>query len=235
MKVIVLRKTENPQQLVWASAHQCVSPDSLEFTKMPDEAMAGEFVVKHLLAGNRGHYSPLEAPAISFNVVGFPHSTMQQFRTHRIGIHFSVQSFRYTGQQIIDVAEGKRSVEDVFYFRPLGHYTDRNGKRYEYTEVNLENDKEVCRNAAHYYAMRVNQGFSEEHARDLIPFNIRQHWAMSCNVRSLMHLLDLRAPANAQLECNVLCDQLMNHFTEWTPAIAQWYLDNRWRKARLSP
>jgi thymidylate synthase (FAD) len=83
--------------------------------------------------------------------------------------------------------------------------------------------------------MRVNQGFSEEHARDLIPFNIRQHWVMSCNVRSLMHLLDLRAPANAQLECNVLCDQLMNHFTEWTPAIAQWYLDNRWRKARLSP
>lgn len=57
----------------------------------PDEKKAGELVVKHLLAGGRGHYGPIEHPQIVFNVGYFPHSLMQQIRTHRVGISFDVQ------------------------------------------------------------------------------------------------------------------------------------------------
>jgi thymidylate synthase (FAD) len=234
-RVEVIRRTEKPQQLIWLSAHQCVCEDAAIDDELPDEPDAGAYAIKHLLAGHRGHYSPLEAPQISFNVIDLPHSVMQQIRTHRIGLHFSVQSFRYTGQRIADVALGKRDVEDVFYLRPVGEYADRKGKRYEYTSTLREDDLQYCRDAASRYKRRINQGFSEEHARGLIPFDVRQHWVMSANVRSLMHMLDLRFKKDAQLEAQQLCEEIWPHFAAWVPQIAEWYKANRLGKARLSP
>jgi thymidylate synthase (FAD) len=65
---------------------------------------------------------------------------MQQVRTHRVGVSFDVQSFRYTGQRIVNVAEGKQDVEEVFYLRPVGNYTNRQGKRYFYSEEQRAED-----------------------------------------------------------------------------------------------
>lgn len=235
-RVDLLERTPNPQQLIWMSAHQCVSADAVaDEPNIPDEAAAGVSVIKHLLAGNRGHYSPLEAPQISFNVIGFPHSVMQQVRTHRIGVHFSVQSFRYTGDDILKAAEGQVDEEEVFYLRPLGHYTDREGKRYEYTEARRALDRLWLAHAAQHYQSCIEFGMSEEHARGMIPFDVRQNWVMSLNVRSFMHVLDLRWKADAQLECQQLCDLMWVLFQEWVPDIAEWYEVNRAKKARLSP
>ena len=144
-------------------------------------------------------------------------------------------SFRYTGNKIVEVAGGVKSVEEVFYMRPLGFYTDRNGKKYEYTETIRQEDLAWCLEGAKIYARRIAQGFSEEHARSLIPFDVRQHWVMSANVRSLMHLMDLRAKDDAQLECQHLCELIFPHFEAWVPSVAAWYQKNRWGKARLSP
>lgn len=52
---------------------------------------------------------------------------------------------------------------------------------------------------------------------------------------SLMHLLDLRWKKDAQLEAQKLCELLYLHFETWMPALAHWYLENRAKKARLSP
>ncbi len=144
-------------------------------------------------------------------------------------------SFRYTGSRILDVALGKTDVEDVFYLRPVGAYTDRQGKKYEYTEVLRQQDLDWCVKGCDRYKERIDQGFSEEHARGLIPFDVRQHWVLSANARSLMHLLDLRWKADAQLEAQKLCEAIWPHFQEWVPAIAEWYETNRLKKARLSP
>ena len=51
----------------------------------------------------------------------------------------------------------------------------------------------------------------------------------------LMHLLDLRWKKDAQLEAQKLCELLYCHFEAWMPAVAQWYQENRAKKARLSP
>ena len=144
-------------------------------------------------------------------------------------------SFRYTGKKILEAADGTKDVEEVFYLRPLGAYTDRQGKKYEYTEELRNEDLAWCLEGAKLYAKRISQGFSEEHARSLIAFDVRQHWVMSANVRSLMHLMDLRAKDDAQLECQQLCDLIFPHFEAWVPSIAAWYKKNRWGKARLSP
>ncbi len=144
-------------------------------------------------------------------------------------------SFRYTGQRILDVVDGKREVEEVFYLRPLGDYADRQGKKYEYTAEDRQQDLDWCLEASRRYKTRIDQGFAEEHARGLIPFDIRQHWVMSANVRSVMHLIDLRWKADAQLEAQKMCEEIWPHFAAWVPAIAAWYEDNRLKKARLAP
>ncbi|PZV00725.1 MAG: FAD-dependent thymidylate synthase [Leptolyngbya sp.] len=144
-------------------------------------------------------------------------------------------SFRYTGQRILDVVDGKREVEEVFYLRPLGFYSDRQGKKYEYTAEARQQDLDWCLEASRRYKIRIDQGFAEEHARGLIPFDIRQHWVMSANVRSVMHLLDLRWKADAQLEAQKMCEEIWPHFAAWVPAIAAWYEENRLKKARLAP
>jgi thymidylate synthase (FAD) len=235
--VDVIAATSNPQQLIWAAMHQDYSEhyvwDSHE--KWPDEQRSGELIVKHLLAGERGHYGPLEHPQITFNVGYFPHSMMQQVRTHRVGVSFDVQSFRYTGQRIINVAENKQDVEDVFYLRPVGNYTNRQGKRYFYSEEQRAEDLQWCLQACQHYKKRIEEGLSEEHARGIIPFDARQNFVLSCNLRSLMHLLDLRWKKDAQLEAQKLCELLFIHFEQWTPAVAQWYKENRAQKAKLSP
>ena len=423
--VQVIAQTPTPQRVIYAAMHQDYAEAFVwdELEKFPSEEKCGEIIVKQLLAGNRGHYGPLEHPQIVLNCGWFPHSTMQQIRTHRVGISFDVQclagdteitfapasehvktmkiadlydrwehgtpldrtrlqqwplrvlnedtgafvtshlrtvmcsgvqpvyrltlvdgktldcttnhqlltttgwqrmgealglvvdqtrhvlaitrrcevmcngiacpealvarttgdhhqppasqlwahpvavsrvdylglqmtydleveepwhnfvanglvvhnSFRYTGSRITDVVEGKRDVEEVFYLRPVGAYSDRQGKKYEYTEALRQQDVEWCLEACRRYADRIAQGFSEEHARGLIPFDVRQHWVMSANVRSLMHLLDLRWKADAQLEAQALCEAIWPHFAAWTPAIADWYADNRLKKARLAP
>ncbi|MBD1848930.1 FAD-dependent thymidylate synthase [Leptolyngbya sp. FACHB-711] len=235
--VEALSRTANAQQVIYAAMHQDYAEAFVweERDQFPDEVKAGELVVRNLLAGNRGHFGPLEHPQIVLNCGYFPHSTMQQIRTHRVGISFDVQSFRYTGARITDVVQGKRDVEEVFYLRPIGSYTDRQGKRYDYTEELRQEDLSWCLEGCKRYQQRMEQGFSEEHARGLIPFDVRQHWVMSANVRSLMHLLDLRWKADAQLEAQQLCELIWTQFQDWVPSIADWYESNRAKKARLAP
>jgi thymidylate synthase (FAD) len=233
-RVEVVAQMPIPQGIIYAALHQDYSEGFVADEPIPSEDKAGKALVANLLKGGRGHYGPLEHPQIVLNVGWFPHSTMQQIRTHRL-MSFDVQSFRYSGQRIVDVAEGNRTVDEVFYLRPTGHYTDRQGKRYEYTQAQRDEDIRWCMKASAIYRDRINAGFSEEHARGIIPFDVRQHWVMSANVRSLMHLLDLRWKADAQLECQQLCELIWPHFADWVPSIAQWYEENRKGKARLSP
>jgi len=252
-RVEVISRTPNPQQLIWLSAHQCVCEGPAIDDPCPPEDKAGEYVVKHLLAGNRGHYSPLEAPQISFNVIGLNHRTMQQITRHRIGVHFSVQSLRYTGDRFAALGEKfqdgyfnvlkpctwddetVQEVENLYYLRPVGKYTDRDTGAYEYTKADRDIDLSRCAQTAVWYFEGRQKNKSHEHCAGLLAMDVRQHWVMSANVRSLMHALDARTPSNAQLEAQWLCELIWPHFQEWAPSIASWYEKNRLGKARLAP
>jgi thymidylate synthase (FAD) len=215
--------------------HQDYSERFVYDEPAPPEDEAGVVTVKHLLAGERGHYGPLEHPSITLNIGWFPHSVMQQARTHRVGISFDVQSFRYTSQRIIDVTTGKMGIEEVFYLRPIQAYRDRQGKHYAYTEELRNIDLARAYDAAGHYAHQIRNGFSEEHARALLPFDTRQHFVVSFTLRSLLHFLDLRSKKDAQLEIQQLCDLIWPHLQSWTPQIADWYSSTRLHKARLAP
>jgi thymidylate synthase (FAD) len=215
--------------------HQDYSENWVAAEPIPDETRAGQIAVKRLLNGERGHFGPLEHPQITLAVGWFPHSVMQQARTHRVGVSFDVQSGRYTGQRILDVVSGAREVEEVFYLRPVGEYSDRQGAKYTYTEDQRIADLARCYDAAAHYAQRLREGLSEEHARGTIPFDVRQHFVVSFSLRAALHFLDLRAKADAQDEIRHLCGLIWPHFESWAPEIASWYQKARWGRARLAP
>jgi thymidylate synthase (FAD) len=237
-KVYLISATPNPQQACWAAMHQDYAESfvcDLPREAWPDETRAGEICVKRLLAGERGHYGPLEHAQIVLNVGWFPHSVMQQARTHRAGVSFDVQSMRYTGDRIRRAARGEADLEQVFYLRPVGSYSDRQGKKYLYTEHQRNKDLQLCQAAAERYAELLDAGFAEEHARGIIPFDFRQHFVVSFSLRALMHFLDMRAKLDAQDEIRALCDLILPHFKAWAPEIAGWYEEKRLGKARLAP
>ena len=215
--------------------HQDYSEQFVFNENPPTEKAAGALIVKHLLAGERGHYGPLEHPSITLNVGWFPHSVMQQARTHRVGVSFDVQSGRYTSQRIIDVVNGTRDADEVFYLRPVGTYRDRQGKSYEYTEDHRMIDRIICIDSAGRFKLALDRGMSEEHARDLIPYAIRQHFVVSFNLRSAFHYMDLRSKRDAQQEIQQMCDLMWPHIEAWAPDIAAWYSASRLHKARLAP
>lgn len=234
-RVEVLNRTEQPQTMCWRAMHQDYSENFVFDEVAPTEDAAGAIVVKRLLSGDRGHYGPLEHAQINFAVGWFPHSVMQQARTHRVGVSFDVQSGRYTGQRIIDVCTGARDVEEVFYLRPVGRYRDRQGHTYDYTEDQRRVDRIICIDSAARYKIAIDRGFAEEHARGIVPFDIRQHFVVSFSLRALLHFLDLRAKRDAQHEITQLCDLMWPHLQSWAPAIADWYAQTRLHKARLAP
>jgi len=236
-RVDLIAATPNPQQCIYAAMHQDYSEGFVadDRDNWPDETRAGHICVKRLLAGERGHYGPMEHAQIVLNVGWFPHSVMQQARTHRVGVSFDVQSMRYTGERICRAADGALELEEVFYLRPIGDYSDRQGKKYAYTEDLRNQDLELCRSAAERYRDLLRAGFAEEHARGILPFDYRQHFVVSFSLRAFLHFLDLRAKADAQWEIRELCDLIWPHFVTWSPQIADWYQDRRWGKARLAP
>jgi thymidylate synthase (FAD) len=236
-KVSLIAATPNPQQCIYAAMHQDYCEDFVFDLKdeWPDETKAGEICVKRLLAGDRGHYGCLEHAQIVLNVGWFPHSVMQQARTHRIGTSFDVQSMRYTGQRICDAAKGAIDLEEVFYLRPEGEYKDRQGKKYTYGWEDKQTDLDLCMDAALRYKELIDAGFSEEHARGILPFDYRQHFVVSFTLRAFLHFMDLRAKLDAQEEIRHLCDLMWPHFQRWAPEIATWYEKTRLHRARLAP
>jgi len=236
-RVETISATPNPQQCIYAAMHQDYSEGFVydERSSWPSETKAGELCVKRLLAGERGHYGPLEHAQIVLNVGWFPHSVMQQARTHRVGVSFDVQSMRYTGTRVIEAARGERDLESVFYLRPVGDYADRSGKKYTYTASQRNRDLGLCLDAAQRYEELISLGYAEEHARGILPFDYRQHFVVSFSLRAFLHFMDLRAKLDAQEEIRVLCDLMWPHMQAWAPEIAAWYEKSRLHKARLAP
>jgi thymidylate synthase (FAD) len=144
-------------------------------------------------------------------------------------------SMRYTGERICRAARGDLELEEVFYLRPVGDYSDRQGKKYHYSIEQRAIDLDLCRSAAERYRDLLAAGYAEEHARGILPFDYRQHFVVSFSLRAFLHFLDLRAKLDAQQEIRALCDLMWPHLQSWTPQFAEWYEKSRLHKARLAP
>ena len=235
-QVVISKNASSPQPQVaiWEGQHRCVAEKFLHDDPTPSPEKCAEIIIKHQLAGDRGHYSVLRSAFVKFHCLGFPHSVVSQITRHQDSA-FLVQSMRYTGQRIVDCAEGKLPVEDVFYFRPPGNYSDRQGNKYEYTNSDIMEDRKASYKSAILYAEKIAAGHSEEHARDFLSYNFCQDFDLSGDLQAIWHLLDQRTKADTQIEARSLAWMILDCLKGWSPELTQWYLENRAGKARLAP
>ena len=231
-RVDLIAATPHPQRCVYAAMHQDYSEGFVAGDRENGRwRHAGEICIDD---ASEAAATP-EHTQIVLNVGWFPHSVMQQARTHRVGVSFDVQSMRYTGERICRAADGALDLEEVFYLRPVGDYSDRQGKKYAYTQDQRQLDLQHCQAAAERYRDLLRAGFAEEHARGILPFDYRQHFVVSFSLRAFLHFMDLRAKLDAQLEIRQLCDLMWPHLLTWAPQFAEWYEKSRLHRARLAP
>lgn len=235
LEVVVLDKYEYPQKVIWQAGKGDYSEVPIHTLQPPTHKDCGEWIVEQLLGNERGHYGPLEHPAITFSVAGYVHNVMVQARTHRVGVTFDVQSQRYTGKRVLKVANGELKPEEVFYVRPPGFYVNRKGKKYDWTQEDYDEDLNWYVEGCKRYASKYNRGMCEEHIRDGLAQGIRQNFVVTFNLRSVLHLMDLRAKMDAQLEIQALCEQLAPILQDWAPDVWSYYEEKRLHRARLSP
>jgi thymidylate synthase (FAD) len=229
------------QSAIWKGQHTCVcdKPDSYfsdEFdpnTAGLSNESCGDAIVKHQL--NVEHFSVLNAAFISFKCYGFPHSVMQQATRHRDSA-FLVTSMRYTGKKFVDVANGDLEVAKAFYVRPEGIYSDRAGKKCNWTQAMQRRRYAQCRDACLQYKHDIeilNMPF--EMAREFLPFCYRQPFDIFTTVEGLWHLLDQRTKTDSEREIQILASLLFSEFEKVAPELAAWYKAKRYGKARLAP
>jgi thymidylate synthase (FAD) len=202
----------NASKGIWSAQHTCVTEGFSLDDKPPTNS--ADAVIRHEL--KRKHWSVLEDGFVSIHFGGFPHSVAMQLVRHQASKPL-VQSSRYTGKRFVDVAEGTRQVEEVFYFRKYNqNYRDRSSNHYFYSSADYQDDLNQCYDACVKYAKRIEGGFAEEHARDFIPQNFRQNFKMSGTIRAMFHWLDQRTLADSQLEAQALAWMALGKLKEAT-------------------
>lgn len=233
--VHLLACTSKPQMLAWLGAHQDYSSEPVynSQTKEIADAVYGERLTKHLLAGGRGHFGVFEHASMTVNAVAQPHLVVAQITRHRLA-SFDVQSMRYTGENLLQV-KTHADLEKVVYSRPVGTYTDRKGNSYEITPELRQQRLDHAMACIQRYKLDLTHGCSEEDARNSLPYGIRQHFVMTMNVRAWMHLFDIRLKSDVQLEAHWFVNDCYDLFCQQLPEIGEWYTSNRLNKAKLSP
>lgn len=221
----------SPALSIWDAQHTCVKEEIGLPKEMIDEHKAAIAIIEHQLKVE--HWSVLRFAFVKFKIIGFPHDTIMQMRTHQDSAHL-VQSSRYTGDRFIKVAEGSADVEQVFYFPPVGTKHSRDG-RHEYTAEMRESDKIEALLACRAYKQRVEQGQAKEDARRKLPQGFRQDYALACDLEALLHWWDQRTKKDAQDVVRILADMTIEACEEWMPEFVDFYVTSRHGKARLSP
>lgn len=138
-----------PQVAIWRGQKQCVTSGFADDYEAPSSEKCADIIIRKQL--NVEHWSVLMQAFIKLNTAGFPHSVVSQMTRHG-DTKFLVQSGRYTGKQYIQVANGEMDVEEAFYFRPPGFYTDRFGKKYEHLATENTISQFRCLGACKRYA-----------------------------------------------------------------------------------
>jgi thymidylate synthase (FAD) len=222
-----------PQRLAYTALHADYSENFSDSSELPEDK-AGRIVVDRLLKGGKGHWGPLEHPSMSL-MLRADHNTMMQLRTHRVGCTFDYQSMRYSGERIRKCAQRKIRPEEVFYVRPPGTYWDRQGDKYIWTNSQAEETLAMCLSSAIDYDRLRQSGASEEHSRSVLATGYLQHGLVTGTLRFWLHLLDVRAKADAQMEIRDLMNLIELQVQRWVPEIWGWYQQHRHHKALLAP
>ncbi|MEF8801353.1 MAG: FAD-dependent thymidylate synthase [Halolamina sp.] len=247
MQVEVLEATDDPEELVCRAARNDYASQfvgDVSFEEVMDTVDGDSMeekqrtLISHLLG--HGHYGPFEHAQVTFAVEGMSRSCMAQLTRHR-HVSFDVQSMRYVSFDDIDpenVIDGGMVVMPPSASDP--DWVGRNQKVGSVDEETVEKrealfTQSVQRSVEEYQEL-LDLGMPPEDARFVLPIGTKVNVVMSMNARTLMHIADMRAAADAQWEIRGLTEKLLEYAAEWCPITFDYYeREMKNRKNRLAP
>lgn len=170
----------------------------------------------------RGHFGPLEHLNIVFSCDGVSRVTLAQITRHR-HLSFDVQSLRY-----VEFGHGEWDVHQDMY-NPESIKDLPDGKYAEIYQTSLIESVES-------YNQLLDEGVHKETARYALPLATKVNLTMSGNLRSWLHFLDMRLPADVQDETQQLAEEVLSEVKDYCPIVGE-YFDREMnpRKNRLAP
>jgi thymidylate synthase (FAD) len=189
-----------------------------EIMTEPDKALIG-FLMRER------HGSPFEHNMFRFHVKAPIFVTREWFR-HRIGWSYNEYSGRYA------------EIQKDHYRPDVGDLRTQVGKPGSYSFSPMEDKKDILQtmsdviDSAHRtYQWLIKQGVAKELARIVIPVGTFTEFYATCNARSLMHFISLRASGNAQKEIRMFAEELETHFQALMPVTYEHFIQN----GRIAP
>ena len=201
MKVVLVRHTLNPEEVVALGARLCYSKarvdNLLEKVEAKDQT---DFVHKIM---SMGHDSVLEHASFTFGIEGVSRTLLAQITRHRLA-SFSVQSQRY-----------------VSYEKGFGYIVP---PRIEALgeEAVAEFERQMDTMHQWYTQWQEKLGTGEggnEDARFVLPGACETRMMVTMNVRELRHFFSLRMCTRAQWEIRALAHEMHRLCMEIAPAL----------------
>lgn len=170
MNVTVMSATERPIETISLAAGCCYGKADVSAKRVSSCYRAG-------------HLSVFEHASVTFRVEGISRACMAQLTRHRL-TSFCVESQRYNRYDLAG---------DDWYVTPpeISHAQNPDVP---------DAFRDVVTVAAIEYRNALENGIKPEDARYLLPEATKTNLVMTCNVRELFHILDMREDKAAQWE-----------------------------------
>ena len=188
---------------------QSATPNPMDVISLAAGVCFGKRNIDHKRVGRcygMGHMSVFEHASITFLIEGVSRACMAQLTRHRLA-SFCVESQRYCR---IDV-----DCDDWYVMPPC--FGSKEEAEYYYS---LEGwFMSEMKKAAINYEDAMADGVKPEDARYLLPEATKTNLVLTCNVRELFHILDMRLDKAAQWEIRNLAKAMLDAAME---ADEQW-------------
>lgn len=215
VELLTERSTSNPTETAIFAARGDYMSDSLVDTSYEDvmettDKDKREFVETAI---QRGHWGIFEHPTAFFAVEGVSRVTMAQLTRHR-HLSFDVQSMRY-----VDFSDKEPIVPPTF---------EEDGEAATVLEA-------AFRKSIDRYEDAIAKGIPKEDARFFLPLATPVNLTFSGNIRTLLHVLDLRKSGAAQHEIRELAERISDELRDWCPIIVEEYEEHAANSSLQSP
>lgn len=189
-------------------------------SERPEMEPGDEHLVGWLL--KQRHGSPFEHNFFRFKVEA-PIFTFREHHRHRVGHSYNEMSGRYT------------ELAPKFYVPACARVQHGKPGAYHFEEEDPDSRISVAmrgrldaayRSAWNDYQQLLSLGVAKEQARMVLPVGIFTKMIWSCNARSLMHFLGLRAEKSAQKEVQVVAFAAEKALAEHMPITWTAFVEN---------
>ena len=202
LKVILLRATPDPDELVALGARLCYARADLDALQQKVESGDQRGFVERVM--QRGHLSVTEHASFTFAVEGVSRALLAQLTRHRIA-SFSVQSQRY-----VSMADG------FDYVIPPAIEALGEDERQEFIRQMETMHTWYCHWQEKLGGAKES---ANEDARFVLPNAAATRLVMTMNARELMHFFSLRCCNRAQWEIRALAWEMLKLCQQAAPAL----------------